>query len=143
MKKLLYILILFPLLITNGQKIGEIAEEKPHIDFPNNALGFDLMVGEGGFGFGGFYSYQYTNTLTGFVNFSISESKHDKELERFDIFGRPLPVYGKKYRIFASVHHCHQFRRRLFLGSLSVTPYRYWESTKDVITGAFQKGGRS
>lgn len=100
MKKLLYVLIFLPFLGINGQKIGEFSAEKPHIDFPNNAMGLNLMIGEGGFGFGGFYRHSYSNTLTGFVDFAISEFKHEREVERFDIFGYPLPIFGKKNRVF-------------------------------------------
>jgi hypothetical protein len=100
MKNYILFLLLSPLLVLNAQKIGELAEEKPNIQFPVNAIGFDLMIGEGGFGFGGFYKHNYTNTLAGFIDFSISESKHEKEIERFDIFGFPLPILGKKNRVF-------------------------------------------
>lgn len=100
MKKIIYIILLFPLLLLNAQKIGDFAEEKPHLKLPNNALGIDLMIGEGGFGLGGFYKYSYSNTLSGFVDLSVSESKHEREIERFDIFGYPLPIYGKKNRVF-------------------------------------------
>ncbi|MCB9206156.1 MAG: hypothetical protein H6612_01865 [Ignavibacteriales bacterium] len=100
MKRLSLILLLATLSSLFGQKIGEFAAEKPNMELPNNALGIDLMIGEGGFGFGGFYRYNYTNTFTGFVDFSISESKHEREIERYDIFGYPLPIYGKKNRVF-------------------------------------------
>jgi len=98
-KKYIYILFLLPLLSLNAQKIGEFAEEKPHLQLPNNALGLDLMIGEGGFGLGGFYRYNYSKTLTGFVDFSISESKNARELDRYDYYGNPLPIYGKKNRV--------------------------------------------
>lgn len=100
MKRLSLMLLLATLSSLFGQKIGEFAAEKPNMELPNNALGIDLMIGEGGFGFGGFYRYNYTNTFTGFVDFSISESKHEREIERYDIFGYPLPIYGKKNRVF-------------------------------------------
>jgi hypothetical protein len=100
MKRLLFIFYLIPIFLLNGQKIGDFAKEKPNIDFPNNALGIDLMIGEGGFGFGSFYRYSFSNTFTGFVDFSMSEFKHQKEIERFDIFGYPLPIFGKKNRVF-------------------------------------------
>ena len=92
--------ILVPLLNLNAQKIGEMAEEKKPMQLPDNAAGIDLMIGEGGFGLGGFYRHQLSTTLTGFIDLSISESKHEKEIERFDIFGYPLPIYGKKNRVF-------------------------------------------
>lgn len=124
MKKLLYIFLLFPILLVNGQKIGSFAEEKANIDFPNNAIGFDLMIGEGGFGFGGFYRHEYTNTLTGFVDFSLSEFKAQREIQRFDIFGYPLPIYGKKNRVFLIPFHVGA-QYRLFYSSLTdkLRPY--------------------
>lgn len=100
MKKYIYIFLIIPLLSINAQKIGETAPAKPPMDFPDNAIGLDLMIGEGGFGFGTFYRYNYSKTFTGFVDFSISESKGQREVERFDIFGFPLPINGKKSRIF-------------------------------------------
>ncbi len=100
MKKLFLLLIIIPFLSVFSQKIGQLGEEKPNINFPDNALGIDLMIGEGGFGLGGFYRHNYTNTLTVFSDFSIYESKHEREIERYDIFGYPLPIYGKKNRLF-------------------------------------------
>lgn len=100
MKNFIILIIFTSLLNLNAQKIGEMAEEKKPMDLPNNAAGIDLMIGEGGFGLGGFYRYQLSTILSGFIDFSISESKHSKEIERFDIFGYPLPIYGKKNRVF-------------------------------------------
>lgn len=100
MRILIFIILLVPALLLNAQKIGNQIETKSHINFPTNALGFDLMIGEGGFGMGGFYKYNYTKTLAAVIDFSISESKHEKEVERYDIFGFPLPVVGKKNRVF-------------------------------------------
>lgn len=100
MKKYIYLFILIPFFCLQAQKIGEFAEEKPHAKFPNNTLGFDLMIGEGGFGLGGFYRYNYTKRFTGFVDFSISESKHEREIQRYDYFGHSLPIIGKKNRVF-------------------------------------------
>ena len=73
MKKLIVFILLIPILL-NAQKIGSLAEAKPNIDFPNNAVGIDLMIGEGGFGFGSFYRYNFSKTFTGFIDFSISSS---------------------------------------------------------------------
>ena len=77
-----------------------------------NALGLDILVSNSGFGLGVFYRRQYTDDLYGFGTFSISEAKDDREVERFDIFGRPfvqgkvnrfllLPlIFGVQYRLF-------------------------------------------
>ncbi len=101
MKKFIYIFVLLPLFTISGQKIGNFVDAKPHIQFPSNALGFDLMIGEGGFGLGGFFRHNYSNILTGFVDFSISEFKAQREIQRFDpYFGNPLPIFGKKNRVY-------------------------------------------
>ncbi len=100
MKKFILLFFLLPLLTVHPQRIGKLAPEKPHVKFPPHAWGIDLLFGEGGFGLGTFFRYNFTETLTGFADFSISESKDEREFERFDIFGRPLPIFGKKNRVF-------------------------------------------
>lgn len=100
MKKYFLILLIIPFLTNYSQKIGQLNDEKPNIEFPLNAFGMDLMIGEGGFGFGGFYRYNLTNVLTVFTDFSVSESKDEREIERYDIWGYPLPIYGKKNRLY-------------------------------------------
>jgi hypothetical protein len=100
MKKLLLMLFIIPFFAIYSQKIGELAEEKANIIFPNNALGMDLMIGESGFGLGAFYRYNLTQTLTTFSDFSISESKNDREFDRYDIFGYPIIDSGKKNRLY-------------------------------------------
>ncbi len=102
MKKLLLtVILIIPALIINAQEIGEIAPEQEPEVFPDNALGLDVMFGEGGIGFGGFYRHQFSNKFTGFVDFSISEIKEDNEFQYYDpYYGSPLPIPGKKNRIF-------------------------------------------
>jgi hypothetical protein len=102
MKKLLLTtILLIPFIIVNAQEIGELAPEKEPEVFPDNALGLDIMFGEGGVGLGGFYRRQLSNKLTGFFDFSISEVKGDNEFQYFDpYFGNPLPIPNKKNRIF-------------------------------------------
>ena len=101
MKNLLFtVILLIPFLIVNAQEIGELAPEKEPLIFPNNALGLDVMFGEGGVGFGGFYRRQFNHNLTGFADFSISEIKEDNEFQYYDYFGNPVPVSGKKNRVF-------------------------------------------
>jgi hypothetical protein len=100
MKKLIILaILLIPNLIVNAQGIGELAPEKKPEVFPNNALGLDVMFSEGGIGFGGFYRRQLTNNLTAFIDFSISESKDDREFEYIDYFGQTFTI-GKKNRVF-------------------------------------------
>ncbi len=100
MKKLLFAILLITSLIVNAQEIGELAPEKEPEVFPDNALGLDIMFSDGGFGFGSFYRRQLSNKLTGFVDFSFSEMKEDNEFQYYDYFGYPLPVLGKKNRVF-------------------------------------------
>ena len=92
------IIVLFPFVIF-GQEIGKIVPPDPPDTFPPNALGLDLMIGESGFGLGGFYRHQTSNKLTWFVDLSISEAKDEREFEYIDIFGNTY-TYGKKNRIF-------------------------------------------
>jgi hypothetical protein len=82
-----------------AQGIGEIAPEKPPEIFPPNVWGFDLLIGESGFGFGGFYRKQLNIKFTLFADLSISEAKDEREIEFVDIFGQTFTI-GKKNRVF-------------------------------------------
>ena len=120
MKKLLVaVILLIPSLIVNAQGIGEMAPEKKPMDFPDNILGLDIMFSDGGFGLGGFYRRQLSNTLTGFVDISVSEAKDEREFTYTytDFYGYIdtytlgkvnrvflVPVnFGLQYRLFESV----------------------------------------
>ena len=61
-----------------AQQIGQFAPDKAPISFPSNSWGADIMFGEGGFGLGTFYKRAITKEITGFVDLSISETKHAK-----------------------------------------------------------------
>ena len=102
MKKLLLTLfVLIPIIFTNAQEIGEMAEEKPPKIFPDNSLGIDIMFSEGGFGLGFFYRRQLNQRMTVFTDLSISEAKDDQEIEYVDPFYPYQSItYGKKNRIF-------------------------------------------
>jgi hypothetical protein len=114
MKVLMIFLLLIPLSFSNAQKIGELAPEKPPEIFPPNSWGADIMFGEGGFGLGTFYRHSFSLTMTGFVDFSISELKDDREVQYIDYFGNTytpnkvnraflFPLnFGMQYRIFAN-----------------------------------------
>jgi hypothetical protein len=52
-----------------------------------NSWGIDLMVSTNGFGLGTFYRHEYSDELSGFLDFSISEAKDDDEVEYIDIYG--------------------------------------------------------
>lgn len=100
MKKFILILFALSVLSTNvfAQRIGKTIVENPSENFPNNAYGLDLMFGEGGFGLGTFYRYSLGSEITGFVDFSISESKDQREFEYIDYWGQSI-VIGKKNRV--------------------------------------------
>ena len=99
MKNILKILLLIPVMFTYGQKIGELAPEKPMIQFPANSWGVDLMFSDGGFGVGTFLRKEFSPTIKGFIDISFSESKHDREFEYYDYYGNSY-VAGKENRVF-------------------------------------------
>jgi hypothetical protein len=100
MKTLIFAaILLIPFLNVNAQGIGELAPEKPPEVFPKNAFGMDIMFSEGGIGLGTFYRRQLSQNFTLFGDFSISESKDEKEFEYIDYFGNTFTV-GKKNRVF-------------------------------------------
>lgn len=99
MKNFIKIFLFIPILFTYGQKIGEIAPEKPLTVFPANAWGADLLFSDGGFGVGTFYRKNYSTKIDGFIDFSISESKGEREIEYYDYYGRSI-VIGKENRVF-------------------------------------------
>lgn len=112
MKILFILLLLVPAGIMNAQRIGEMAPEKPPEIFPPNSWGMDLMFGEGGFGLGTFYRRSLSQTMTGFIDISVSETKDAREVDYVDIFGNTytpnkvnrsfqLPLnFGLQYRMF-------------------------------------------
>lgn len=99
MRYITIILLLLPLTLIDAQRIGELAPPKPPEVFPSNSWGVDVMWGEGGLGVGTFFRKNFTPTLIGFVDFSVSESKDDQEFEYIDYYGN-VYVAGKKNRVF-------------------------------------------
>ncbi len=107
------LLLIIPIGFTSAQKIGELAPERPPEIFPNNTWGVDIMFGEGGFGLGTFFRRSLATDLTGFIDFSISETKDDREVQYIDYFGNTftpdkvnrafqLPInLGLQYRLFS------------------------------------------
>ncbi len=93
------ILFLIPGTFLTAQEIGEMVPPAPPKAFPPNAWGFDLMIGESGFGFGGFYRKQLNVKFTLFADVSISEAKDEREVEYVDIYGQTFTI-GKKNRVF-------------------------------------------
>lgn len=113
MKVFLIFLLLLPLGLASAQKIGELAPDKAPELFPANTWGIDVIFGEGGFGLGTFYRRSLSQNITGFVDFSISETKDDREITYIDYFGNQyspnkvnraflFPVnVGLQYRLFS------------------------------------------
>lgn len=78
-----------------------------------NVWGMDILISDGGFGLGTFYRREFSQDVFGFVSFSISESKDERDVEFFDPFtGRsftpqklnrflvmPL-MFGVQHRLF-------------------------------------------
>jgi hypothetical protein len=62
-----------------------------------NIWGLDILLSNNGFGLGASYRREFTEDLSGFLNFSISESKDEREVERYDYFGN-VYVPGKLSR---------------------------------------------
>jgi len=122
MRKLALILLLSPMFLF-AQKLGDVAPPVEPMTFPANTLGLDIMIGEGGFGLGGFYRRELSDELTGFVDFSISEVKDEREFEYIDYWGRII-VVGKQNRIF-QIPFSVGLQYRLFKESLTenLRPY--------------------
>ncbi len=122
-RKALLILFLFIATFANAQRIGKIMPPDPPVNFPSKASGFNLIFSENGFGFGGFYGARFTRELSGFVNITFSELKAEREIERYDYWGRPI-VVGKVHRLF-SVPILLGLRQRLFAKELAdnLRPY--------------------
>jgi len=97
----LIVLILFiiPTSFLLAQEIGELVPPPQPMVFPNNAMGIDLLIGESGFGFGGFYRRQLNTKFTLFSDISISEAKDEREIEYIDIYGQTFTI-GKQNRVF-------------------------------------------
>lgn len=96
--RILIIIFLFAPALS-AQKIGEFAPPKPPTEFPDNSWGVDIIFSEGGFGLGTFLRHEFSRTLTGTFDISLSETKDDREVQYYDYWGQPI-VYNKKYRVF-------------------------------------------
>ncbi len=133
MKKFLAILFLFAVVQIFPQQIGEIQPPEPPVKFPSKASGFSLSFSDNGFGFGGFYRNEFGNNLSGFVSLSVSELKSEREIERYDYWGRPI-VLGKVNRIF-SIPLMFGLKRRLFAESLAdnLRPYLLISAGPDLV----------
>lgn len=99
MKKLFLAFLFIPLFSLNAQKIGQLAPDTSRVAFPPHALGVNVIFSEGGFGIGGFLRNRIGRNLTGFIDFSFSESKDEREFDYVDYYGN-VYTYNKKNRIF-------------------------------------------
>jgi hypothetical protein len=52
-----------------------------------SSWGVDLLISTNGFGVGTFYRHEYSDDFSGYIDFSISESKDDNEIEYIDYYG--------------------------------------------------------
>jgi hypothetical protein len=77
-----------------------------------HAWGADLMIGIDGFGIGFFYTYAFSDVVSGFANLSLSEAKDERQRDGFDywygqyslnkthyVFRVPM-FLGMQYRLF-------------------------------------------
>jgi len=88
------------------------SQQQKQADSFLSAWGVDVLISTGGFGLGTFYRHEYTDNLSGFIDFSISEVKDDNEIELIDNLGNRftpgkenrfliLPLYvGVQQRLF-------------------------------------------
>jgi len=73
--------------------------QPPAAEAPSKGIwGMDILLSNDGFGLGVFHRREFTADLSGFASFSISESKDDREVERFDPFTGISYVPGKLNR---------------------------------------------
>ena len=49
-----------------------------------------MLISNGGFGLGTFYRHEYSEDLSGFIDFAVSEAKDDDEKDFVDFFGRVI-----------------------------------------------------
>jgi hypothetical protein len=86
-----YLWGLFVLFLTSGIRAQDST-------FGKNAWGVDILVSTNGFGLGTFYRHEYTDNLSGFIDFSISEATDDRELSYVDYWTGITFVPGKVNR---------------------------------------------
>lgn len=89
----------FPLLM-QSQERPPLPEEGPAGEFLDslpfrNSWGLDILISTGGLGLGGFYRHEFSRDVSGFLSFSISESKDEREIEYYDPFTQMYFAPGK------------------------------------------------
>lgn len=109
MRSYLFPVLMFSILLSTGPAHGQALKSSPaprpdtvtpimDEDQLRNAWGLDILISNDGFGLGTFYRREFTQDMFGFVNFSISESKDEREVERFDPYTQLTFVPGKLNR---------------------------------------------
>lgn len=85
-----------PLVFPAAQPVSKTGDssETPH----PHSWGLDILVSTGGVGMGGFYRYEFTKDVSGFVTLSVSEAKDDREFEFVNPYTGISFVPGKKNR---------------------------------------------
>ncbi|MBI5022224.1 MAG: hypothetical protein HZB59_12375 [Ignavibacteriales bacterium] len=63
-----------------------------------HAMGIDILVSTGGLGFGTFYRHEYSNNLSAFIDFSISEASDENEVDYVDYYTGQTFTQGKTNR---------------------------------------------
>jgi len=66
----------------------------------HDALGFDVLFSNSGFGVGGFYQHNYSTKLSGFINLGITGSRSGDEFEEYDSYANDWRVPGKINRLY-------------------------------------------
>ena len=66
--------------------------------FPKHALGVNILVSSGGLGLGTFYRHEYTQNLSGFIDFSLSEASDENEVNYVDYYTGQTYTPGKTNR---------------------------------------------
>lgn len=89
-----------------------------------NVWGLDILISNDGFGLGTFYRREFSENLHGFISFSISESKDDREVDRYDPYTQVTFVPGKLNR-FLVFPLMFGVQRRMFKDDITETfrPY--------------------
>lgn len=62
---------------------------------PRNAWGINILISTGGIGLGTFYRHEYTDNLSGFIDFSISEAGDENEIDYIDYYTGQTYTPGK------------------------------------------------
>jgi hypothetical protein len=78
-----------------------------------NAMGVDLLISTNGFGLGLFYRHEFTDDFAGYLDFSVSESKDEQEVEFYDPYTGITFVPGKVNR-FLNLPLMMGVQKRLF-----------------------------